>query len=128
MFSFRKESGCPVPTSPGCPIAARLSSHTRIHPGRSSSLFVQRIDSQDRRQITFPPAGAMGDSSPALSADGSALVFSRMTGVGPADLWLLALGTDSSPKGEPKRITFFNWLGAGVAWAPNGRAIVYSYG
>jgi eukaryotic-like serine/threonine-protein kinase len=95
---------------------------------RSSSLFVQRLDSQDMRQITFPPAGAMGDSSPALSADGSALVFSRMTGVGPADLWLLALGTDSSPKGEPKRITFFNWLGAGAAWAPNGRAIVYSYG
>jgi len=65
----------------------------------SSSLFVQRIDSQDRRQITFPAAGAMGDSSPALSADGSALVFSRMTGVGPGDLWLLAFGTDSSPQG-----------------------------
>ncbi len=94
----------------------------------SSSLFVQRIDSQDRRQITFPGAGAMGDSSPALSADGSALVFSRMTGVGPGDLWLLALGTDSSPKGKPKRITFFNWRGAGAAWTANGRAIVYSYG
>jgi eukaryotic-like serine/threonine-protein kinase len=96
-------------------------------PEGSSSLFVQRIDSQDRRQITFPPAGAMGDSSPALSVDGSALAFSRMTGVGPADLCLLTLGKDSSPAGEPKQITSFNWLGAGAAWTPNGRTIVYSY-
>jgi eukaryotic-like serine/threonine-protein kinase len=96
-------------------------------PERSSSLFVQRIDSQDKRQITFPPAGAMGDSSPALSADGSALVFSRMKGVGPADLHLLPLGKDSSPSGEPRQITFFNWQGAGAAWTPDGRAIVYSY-
>jgi Tol biopolymer transport system component len=97
-------------------------------PDRSSSLFLQRIDGRERRQITYPPAGGMGDSSPALSPDGSTLVFSRVKGMGPGDLYWLALGKDSSPEGEPKQITFFNWYGAGAAWTANGRAIVYSYG
>ena len=91
------------------------------------SLFLLRIASRETRQVTTAPPGSMGDSAPALSPDGSALVFSRMTSLGPGDLYFVTLSPDFSPVREPKRITFFNWRGAGAAWTPRGRMIVFSY-
>jgi serine/threonine protein kinase len=95
-------------------------------PERPSGLFLLRIDSSERRQLTFAPAGSLGDSAPALSPDGSNLVFQRATGVGPRDLYLLAFSSAFVPAGEPKRITFDNTILEGAAWTPSGRDIVFS--
>ena len=97
-------------------------------PEQLSRLFLLRVDTLETRRLTTPPPGALGDSAPALSPDGSGLVFSRMTGMGPGDLYLVALNADFSPAGEPRQISFFNWRGAGGAWTPGGRAIVFSFG
>jgi eukaryotic-like serine/threonine-protein kinase len=97
-------------------------------PEHPSSLFLLRVDTLETRRLTTVPPGALGDSAPALSPDGIRLVFSRMTGMGPGDLYLVALNADFSPAGEPRQITFFNWRGAGGAWTPRGRAIVFSFG
>jgi eukaryotic-like serine/threonine-protein kinase len=95
-------------------------------PEHPAGLFLLMLETRERRRLTSPPPGSLGDSAPALSPDGSRLVFSRMTGVGPGDLYLAALNTDFSAAAEPQRITFFNWRGAGAAWTSNGRAIVFS--
>jgi serine/threonine protein kinase/Tol biopolymer transport system component len=95
-------------------------------PTKASSLFLLRIGSGEMRRVTTPPPGSMGDSAPALSPDGSALVFSRMTGLGPGDLYLAAFNPDFLPVNQARRITFFNWRVAGAAWTPTGRAIVFS--
>jgi Tol biopolymer transport system component len=96
-------------------------------PTNPSSLFLLRIDSGETRRVTMPPAGSVGDKAPALSPDGSALVFSRVTGIGPTDLYLLATNPDFSSTGQAQRITFFDWVGTGATWTPSGRALVFSY-
>jgi len=56
------------------------------------------------------------------------MVFLRLTGIGPGDLYVLQLKNDSSPAGEPQRISNFHWATAGVAWTPRGRNVVLSHG
>jgi eukaryotic-like serine/threonine-protein kinase len=96
-------------------------------PELPTSLFMVQIQSRETRRLSNAPAGIMGDSSPALSPDGSKLVFSRVTGIGPTDLYLLDLKMDYSPAKEPQRISFFNWVLAGAAWTPRGTNIVFSH-
>jgi eukaryotic-like serine/threonine-protein kinase len=97
-------------------------------PEHPTNLFMVQVDGGKTRQITTAPAGTLGDSSPAVSPDGSQLVFSRMTGIGPADLYMVKLKKDYSSASEPERISHFNWTNAGVAWTSEGRNIVLSQG
>ncbi len=55
-------------------------------PGASNSIFLLSIETLERRQVTLPPAGFLGDSTPAFSPDGKTLAFFRWTTVGPADV------------------------------------------
>lgn len=96
-------------------------------PALPTSLFMVQIASRETRRITTAPSGAMGDSAPAVSPDGSKLVFSRVTGIGPTDLYLVPLNNDYSPAKDPQRISFFNWVLAGAAWTPRGTNIVFSH-
>lgn len=97
-------------------------------PEHPPGLFMVNVESRETRRVANPPLGIMGDSSPAVSPDGSQLVFTRMTGMGPADLYAVKLDKDYSPEGEPQRISFFNWAQAGASWTPQGRNVVFSYG
>jgi serine/threonine protein kinase len=97
-------------------------------PEHPTSLFMMQVDSRETRRVIATPSGMMGDSAPAVSPDGSQLVFSRMTGIGPAYWYVVKLKRDYSPASEPQRISFFDWAAAGVAWTPRGRNIVFSHG
>ncbi len=96
-------------------------------PELSTSLFMVQIESRETRRLSTAPLGVMGDSAPAVSSDGSKLVFSRVTGIGPTDLYLLELKKDYSRSKDPQRISFFNWVLAGAAWTPRGTNIVFSH-
>jgi Tol biopolymer transport system component/tRNA A-37 threonylcarbamoyl transferase component Bud32 len=92
------------------------------------SLFAVQVDTRETRPVTSPPSGIMGDSAPAISPDGSQLVLARMVGMGPADFYTVKLNENHAPAGEPQRISFFNWQGAGAAWTPGGTNVVLSNG
>jgi Tol biopolymer transport system component len=92
-----------------------------------SNLFMMQVDTGETRQVTNAPAGTMGDSSITVSPDGSQVVFSRTTGIGPVDLYILRLKKDYSTAGEPARVSNFNWSIGGAAWTPGGRNIVFSH-
>jgi serine/threonine protein kinase/dipeptidyl aminopeptidase/acylaminoacyl peptidase len=78
------------------------------------------------------------DSCPAFSPDGRTLAFRRWVAWANSDLYLLDLSQDLKPVGEPRRLTFQNLFASGVAWGavsdggvawvPDGRALVYSAG
>jgi Tol biopolymer transport system component len=78
------------------------------------------------------------DSCPAFSPDGRTLAFRRWVAWANSDLYLLDLSQDLKPVGEPRRLTFQNLFTSGVAWGavsdggvawvPDGRALVYSAG
>ena len=95
-------------------------------PGKPVALFHLQIETGEMHKITDPPTGSPGDSAPAVSADGSLLVFERMGGVGVEDLYELPLQTGARPVGEPKRITFDDASVAGVTWDAAGKSIIFS--
>lgn len=96
-------------------------------PELPTSLFMVQVESREMRRLSTTPSGIMGDSAPAVSPNGSKLVFSRVTGLGPTDLYLVELKKDYSPAREPQRISFFNWVLAGAAWTPRGTNIIFSH-
>ncbi|MGA7411081.1 MAG: protein kinase [Bryobacteraceae bacterium] len=98
----------------------------RDAPDHTTRLFMLNVDTRESRRVTAPPEGTIGDSKPAVSPDGSRLVFSRLTGLGPEDLFILKLDPNDSSGSEPQRISFFNSDVAGVAWTPGGRNLVFS--
>jgi Tol biopolymer transport system component len=68
--------------------------------------------------------------NPAFSPDGRALAFASCDhpGFSPCAVHILSLGSDLEPQGAPRQLTprqFWNW---GIAWAREGRSIVYSAG
>lgn len=93
---------------------------------RSSSvepqgLFLLSAETAERRRLTSPPKGTVGDYYPAFSPDGKWLAFARATSMSTNDLYLLAL-----PDGESKRLTLDNLTIRGIAWTADSRELVFS--
>jgi Tol biopolymer transport system component/DNA-binding winged helix-turn-helix (wHTH) protein len=89
------------------------------------SIFLISPSSGEKRRLTSPPDGYVGDTNPTLSPDGQTLAFVRsrsFAGFGSAgDIYVVpVLG------GEPKRLTSDNRPIAGLAWDADGRSIVFS--
>ncbi len=69
-----------------------------------------------------------GDFSPAFSPDGRMLAFTRfVTGLF-SDLYLLDLGDDLIPRGEPRRQTFTERTTTSPVFTPDGRDIIFAAG
>jgi Tol biopolymer transport system component len=99
-------------------------------PRAAWALFLLSVETGERRRLTTPPVlpDIRGDTAPAFSPDGRALVFSRETG--DTDyLYLLRLSEDYRPLGEPERLEEVKEYSRGTVWLPDGSEIVFtSYG
>jgi serine/threonine protein kinase/Tol biopolymer transport system component len=97
-------------------------------PGEPYGIFLLSVETHEKRKLTSPPQKFRGDTSPSVSPDGRALVFSRFVEGNIGDLFLLQLSENLSPNGEPKRLTFENRFADSPAWTPDGGSIVFSSG
>ncbi len=90
-------------------------------PEKPYSIWLLSLATGAKRRLTSPPAGWLGDGSPAFSPDGQTLAFVRVRAVGRADMYLAPAGG-----GEPRRLTLADRHIDGLAWTADGREIVFS--
>jgi Tol biopolymer transport system component len=99
-----------------------LAIATRRSPEDASRLVLLTLETGSTKELTNPPAGYVGDVSPAFSPDGQRVAFLRNPGTQVSDVCVV-----STAGGEPQRLTFNNlFLTGGLAWTRDGREVVFS--
>jgi Tol biopolymer transport system component/DNA-binding winged helix-turn-helix (wHTH) protein len=106
-----------------------------VRDAKTSQVAIELLspDKLERRPLTHPPAGILGDTSPAFSPDGRELAFSRNTTESVGDVWRVALSADgaagsaaAAAAAEPVRLTFDDRDTMGLEWSGDGSSIVFS--
>ncbi len=93
-----------------------------------SALFLVSVRTREKRQITFPPAGALGDSCAAASPDGKTVAFCRnVSRANDVDIYLVGLADDLKPQSEVRRLTSDHKAIRGLEWTPDGRDLVLAF-
>jgi eukaryotic-like serine/threonine-protein kinase len=100
----------------------------RASPEQPTALFLVSTDSGEKRKLTSPPSTSVGDGSPAFSADGRRLAFSRHFSPFVSELYLLPLSGDLTAEGEPKPLTFEKRRSLSPVWSPDGRDLIFISG
>ena len=95
--------------------------------GKPDALFVVSLETGEKRQLTNPQPPATGDTNPAVSPDGSWLVFRRNAGgLYTGELYRLPLGRGLTAAGEPQRLTPAALDADYPTWMPDSKEILFS--
>ena len=97
-------------------------------PREPYSLFLVSVETGDKRKLTSPPTQYFGDLRPRFSPDGKTLAFVRCSALYSNEIFGLAVTSDGTPLGEPRRLTYDGRGIEGLDWTADGRRIVYSSG
>jgi Tol biopolymer transport system component/predicted Ser/Thr protein kinase len=105
-------------------LASDLRAAAPVVPG----IRVVRVPEGDLRIVTSP-VGTVVHYNPAFSPDGRQLAYTSSDGWWAWHVEVVALGSDSTPKGPARRLTRRAMvMEGGLAWAPDGRSLVYGGG
>jgi serine/threonine protein kinase len=107
-----------------------LLANTR-EPGKPAAVSLVSVETGEKRLLASPPRGTLLDFGGCISPDSRALAFIRVRQViGSADylsdVYLMPLTADMHSGAEPRRLTSDNTAIFGIAWAGDGRDIVFS--
>jgi Tol biopolymer transport system component/serine/threonine protein kinase len=87
------------------------------------SIFLLGREAGEKRKLTSPHTGSLGDVQPSISPDGKTVAFIRY-GIGDVnDVYLVSVA-----RGEPRRLTFENANLSSPTWTPDGRNILFRSG
>ena len=93
----------------------------RRHAASRLAIELTGVETGERRAVTRPPDGILGDSSPSFSPDGKRLAFARNVTEGVSDVFTV----DLDGSGE-RRLTFDNRDTMGIGWSADGGSLVFS--
>jgi Tol biopolymer transport system component len=88
--------------------------------GEPFSIVLISTETGEKRKLSSPPGGSIGDNTPVFSPDGSQIAFSRLSSQGVEDIYLMA-----AEGGEPMRLTSDNRIIRDLDWTADGREIVF---
>ena len=103
------------------PDGTQLAYASRASTGSSYRITLAALDGSNRRIVSNPPPGKLGDIDPRFAPDGHALVFARAVNEVTKDLYR----TDLNGR-EPARLTFDNRKINGLAWSPDGERLLFT--
>ena len=92
----------------------------------SPCLVCCSLESGEKRQLTHPQHPFAGDTEPAVSPDGSWLVFRRNRAPFIGELYRLPLGRGLIATGEPSRLTPTALDANNPTWMPDSKEILFS--
>jgi Tol biopolymer transport system component/predicted Ser/Thr protein kinase len=93
-----------------------------VEPRGTNGIFLIPVERGERRRLTSNSTAI--DHSPAFSPDGRFLAYASCTGIYSCDVYLVELGPDLLPRGQPRRLTRQDSDIVGVAWAADGRSVL----
>jgi Tol biopolymer transport system component/DNA-binding winged helix-turn-helix (wHTH) protein len=85
------------------------------------SIFLISTETGERRRLTFPSAGSVGDDNPVFSPDGQRLAFTPAPVISVRDIYVVPL-----TGGEPRRLTSDNEPILGLSWTADGSEIIFA--
>jgi serine/threonine protein kinase len=102
-----------------CPASDCLVAVDASAPG----LVAISLATGEKKRLTSPQFSV--DSDPAISPDGSALVFRRATSVTASEIYWLPLGKGAGVLGEAKALTDMGRTALYPTWMPDGKEILF---
>jgi Tol biopolymer transport system component/DNA-binding winged helix-turn-helix (wHTH) protein len=108
-----------------CPDSTCLLVTDSLGADKPDALFRISVDTGERRQLTHPQ-GRVRDAGPAVSPDGSLLVFRRDANPGSGEFYRLSLKDGKDSQGDPVRLTSTTLWPSKPVWIPDSREILFS--
>jgi eukaryotic-like serine/threonine-protein kinase len=96
-----------------------------LEPDGTNGIFLISVAQGERRKLVSNPVVAGRYGRPTFSPDGRALAFVFSNGVDMGGIRLIEIGSDLMPKGPARTLTTEVGMINGIAWAPDGRSLVY---
>jgi Tol biopolymer transport system component len=93
----------------------------RPSAGAPESIFLLSTQTGERRQLTAPASGGVGDRHPRFAPDGRSLAFSRWYEGPRNEIYVVPV-----EGGEPRQITLHRGLIRGLDWAADSSALFFS--
>jgi Tol biopolymer transport system component len=108
-----------------CPDSTCLLVTDTLGADKPDALFQISLDTGERRQLTHPQ-GRVRDADPAVSPDGSLLVFRRDANPGSGEFYRLSLKDGKDSEGDPVRLTSPTLWPSKPVWIPDSRDFLFS--
>ncbi|MFB3778457.1 MAG: protein kinase [Bryobacteraceae bacterium] len=97
-----------------------------MESGETNGIFLIPVDRGERRTLLSGPVSSGRYAFPTISPDGRSLAYALVgAGFGMGDIYLLELTPDLAPKSQPRRLTPVAGRFAGIAWALDGKSVIY---
>jgi serine/threonine protein kinase len=93
--------------------------------GQSNGIVVIPIDRSEAKRLIWSPVSAVTYSYPVVSPSGKFLAYAGCKGFGACDVYLMELGPDVTPIGQPKNLTGQGAELLGITWGPDGKSVIY---
>jgi Tol biopolymer transport system component/DNA-binding winged helix-turn-helix (wHTH) protein len=103
------------------PDGARIAYAGRENATSPYRIFVAGLDGGEKRVVSNPGPGSLGDIDPRFSPDGQSVAFVRSVNEVTKDVYRAALDG-----GEQIRLTFDNRKVNGLAWSPDGERLLFT--
>ncbi len=93
-----------------------------------AALVLFSLTTGEKLRLTQPPPGSRGDADPVFSPDSSKLAFVRSLNLEERDLYVMPVGPDWKPTGDPERLTEEKSVMSWPVWTGDGREIIFTSG